>query len=94
MSLHKNVGNASHSHYRQRDDNDGQRDDSTAQRDEFNPQKDTSINGIGNASRHSGHSRNSSLDMRPPYNYGKRKLKLNFLCLFSITFFVLRIPFF
>lgn len=71
MSLPTILGNSSYSHYRQRDDNDGQRDDSaTAQRDEFVQQKENVINNIGNASRHSGHSRNSSLDMRPPYNYG------------------------
>lgn len=56
--------------YRQRDEFDPQREDFNIQREEFNLQRDNSISNIGNASssRHSGHSRNSSLDLRGEYS--------------------------
>lgn len=59
--------------YRQRDDHDGgaQREENAAQRDEFNAQRDNGPSNIAAAStsRHPGHSRNSSTDLRSSYNY-------------------------
>lgn len=58
------------SHYRQRDDFDSQRDEYNMQREDYNLQRDGSISSINNAtsSRHSGHSRNSSWDLRSTLN--------------------------
>lgn len=57
------------SHYRPRDEFDGTRDEFN-QREEFNLQRDGSFNSINNtsSSRHSGHSRNSSWELRSTYN--------------------------
>lgn len=65
MNSFFNLGSVVYSHYRQRDDIDALRDE-FGQREEFNLQRDSSFNSINNAStsRHSGHSRNSSWDLR------------------------------
>lgn len=59
------TGSVVYSHYRQRDDYDAQKDEFN-QREDFNLQRDGSFSSINNAStsRHSGHSRNSSWDLR------------------------------
>lgn len=67
--IRSTSGTVVYPHYRQRDDFEGPRDE-FIHREEFNLQRDSSYNSINNAStsRHSGHSRNSSWDLRSSRN--------------------------